>query len=617
MTAAVQDPDEAELMPGPDRERISGAIAVMRRGWRVSPELRDGFGVTLLLALLGAGGKVVVPVLVQQSIDRGLNGGQVRLGRVFILCAFAAGAVLVTAFSTRASQRRLASRSEHALFGLRTNAFRHIHRLSIAHHAEERRGALVARVTSDVEALSQFFSWGGIAWLVNGMVMATVLMTMAVYDWRLTVLVVVTVFPLIFVLRVLQRYLLAAYDVVRNRVADMLAAVSEVVMGAAVIRSYGVQERTTRRVLAAVRAERDAFVRGATINAFMFPSGELFSVLAVSAVLVGGVWLGPASGLSAGELVGFMLLVNRFLEPVAEVTEILDQTQTAVAGWRRVLDILDTPIDVIEPDPGHALPPGAPTIVVEHVSFTYRPRPGTDEVPAPALDDVSTVIERATRVAVVGATGSGKTTFAKLLTRLADPTSGRILVAGVDLREVATSSLRSSLVMVPQDAFLFDTTIGDNVRFGRPDATDADVRLAFVELGLESWLDSLPDGLATSVGERGEHLSVGERQLVALARAYVANPACLILDEATSAVDPATEARLTRAVESLARGRTSVAIAHRLSTAERADRVLVFDQARLVEEGTHAELVAHGGVYARLHASWLDATAADQPARPR
>ena len=196
-----------------------------------------------------------------------------------------------------------------------------------------------------------------------------------------------------------------------------------------------------------------------------------------------------------------------------------------------------------------------------------------------------------------------------MLTRLADPTDGRILVGGIDLRDITFASLRATLVMVPQEPFLFDTTIAENVRFGRPNASDAEVRLAFTELGLDAWLDSLSDGLTTAVGERGEHLSSGERQLVALARAYVANPACLILDEATSSVDPATEARLGRALDSLARGRTAVTIAQRLSTAARADLVLVFDHGHLVEQGTHAQLVGYGGVYAGLYASWLDATA--------
>ena len=342
----------------------------------------------------------------------------------------------------------------------------------------------------------------------------------------------------------------------------------------------------------------------------MFPSGELFAVLTVSAVVVVGVIMGPASGLTAGELVGFMFLVNRFLEPVAEVTEILDETQTAVSGWRRVLDLLDTPIDIIEPDPGVALPPGPPSIVVEHVSFSLPPSPwigrGAGARPARRVGrDRSRHERRRRRRDRIGQDDVRQAAHpARRPDRGPHPRG-----SGVDLRDVERTSLRSSLVMVPQDAFLFDTTIAENVRFGRPSAERDAVRLAFVELGLEAWVDSLADGLDTRVGERGEHLSVGERQLVALARAYVANPVCLILDEATSAVDAAIEARLARAVESLARGRTAVTIAHRLSTAERSDVVLVFDQGRLVEEGSHLDLLAQGGVYARLHASWLDATA--------
>jgi putative ABC transport system ATP-binding protein len=309
-----------------------------------------------------------------------------------------------------------------------------------------------------------------------------------------------------------------------------------------------------------------------------------------------------------------MFLVYRFLEPIAEFTEILDQTQTAVAGWRRVLAVLDIPIEIVDPPSGLQLPPGPPRIEVDHLTYYYRPRPGqaADDV-VPALSDVSFTIEPTTSVAVVGATGSGKTTLAKLLTRLADPASGAVRIAGLDLRDVSIASLRSTMVMVPQDAFLFDTTILENVRFGRRQASDEEVHLAFTELGLEDWLASLTDGVQTKVGERGEHLSAGERQLVALARAYVANPSCLVLDEATSSVDAATEARLGRALESLSRGRTSITIAHRLSTAARSDCVLVFQASRLVEQGHHDDLLRRHGVYAGLHASWLDATSVTAP----
>ena len=582
----------------------SGAIAVLRRGLAISPELRRGIGITIALALLGGAGRVVVPILVQQVLDRGLRGGSVDLGTVYRLAAIGGVAVVATAFLTRTTRKRLAVASEEALCGLRVQAFSHVHRLSIAHQSDEHRGALVSRVTSDVETLSIFFQWGGVAWLVNGAVMIATVVTMAVYDVRLAAVAVLVVLPLSLVLKLLQKHLIAAYDLVRTRVGELLTVVSETVQGAAVVRGYGIEDRTNARTFAAIDRWRSANIRAGVIAAFLFPAGEIFASLTVAAVIVAGVTLGPDAGLTAGQVVAFIFLVNLFLEPVAEFTEILDQTQTAVAGWRKVLDLLDIPIEVVDPDPGTPLPPAAPDIVVAGLSYAYRPGG------ARVLEDVSFTIPARARVALVGATGSGKTTLAKLLTRLADPLEGSIVVGGIDLREVAPGSLRSRLVMVPQDGFLFDTTVGANVRFGRPAAGDEEIRLAFTELGIDSWVDSLPAGIDTRVGQRGEHLSVGERQLVALARAYVANPSCLILDEATSSVDPATETRLTRALQSLSEGRTSITIAHRLATAEQAELVLVLDHGRLVEQGRHRDLVAAGGVYAGLHASWLDVTAA-------
>ena len=591
-------------------DRDWGAVETLRRGWRASPELRQGAVLTLVLAMIGAGGRLVVPILVQQAIDKGVTTDGVDVGLVTQMAIIGLIAIVVCTTAQRFAVVRLATRSEHALYGLRTRAFAHIHDLSIADHAEERRGSLVARVTSDIETLSQFFSWGGIAWLLDGTLMIAVAITMLIYNWLLALVTLAMSVPLFVILRYLQRRLVAAYAAVRERNADAMSSVSEVVMGAAVVRAYNFEDHTTARVKGDIGQLRQAGIRAGTLSALLFPSGEVCSVLTIAAVVVIGVWQGPASGLTAGALVGFMFLVYRFLEPIAEFTEILDQTQTAVAGWRRVLAVLEVPIEIADPEGGQCLPLGPPRVEADHVSYAYRPRPGHDDTVSPALLDVSFTIEPATSVAVVGATGSGKTTLAKLLTRLADPVEGAIRVGGIDLRDVSMQSLRSTLVMVPQEAFLFDTSILENVRFGRLDATDEDVRLAFVELGLDGWVDGLTDGIDTMVGERGEHLSAGERQLVALARAYVANPTCLVLDEATSSVDPATEARLARALESLSRGRTSITIAHRLSTAARADWVLVFDGGRLVEQGDHRDLVRAGGVYAGLHASWLDATSA-------
>jgi ATP-binding cassette, subfamily B, bacterial len=585
------------------------ALAILRRGIAASPELRQGIAATLLLALVAGGGRVITPVLVQQVLDHHVTNGPVRTAGVLPLAGVGLLLVLVTAWAARTTNQRLARASERALCGLRVRAFNHIHALSMAHHTEEQRGALVSRVTSDVETLGQFFRWGGLAWIINSALMAAALAAMLVYDWRLTLVALATVLPIVLVLRLMQRKVVVAWDAVRTRVGEVLAAFSESIQGAAVIRAYGVQSQAQRRVMGAVERRRRAEVRAGTLGAIFFPSGELFAVLTTGAVLLVGMALGPAGGLSVGKLVAFAFLVAIFLEPVAEFTEILDMTQQAVAGWKKVLDVLDTPVEVEDPRPGRTLPARALDIEVDRVSFAYHGGP-------PVLTDVSVTVPAGTRVALVGTTGSGKTTLAKLLIRLADPTGGAIRVAGVDLREVSLASLRSSLVMVPQDGFLFDTTVAENVRMGRPDATDGDVLAAFEALGLGGWVAGLPRGIHTRVGERGEHLSVGERQLVALARGYLADPGCLILDEATSAVDPATDVHLRHAIARLTEGRTALTIAHRLATAEHADLVLVLEGGRLVERGTHVELLAAGGAYARLYGGWLASlAAADDPAR--
>jgi ATP-binding cassette, subfamily B, bacterial len=558
---------------------------------------------------------VITPVLVQQVIDRHLAGrGPVDLRGVLTLAGIGVALVLVAAWAARTTNQRLATASERALFGMRVRAFNHIHALSMAHHTEEQRGALVSRVTSDVETLGQFFRWGGLAWIINSSLMLAALVAMVVYDWRLALVAVATVLPLALVLRFMQRRVVVAWDAVRTRVGESLAAISESIQGAAVIRAYGVQAQAQRRVVRSVERRRRAEVRAGVIGAVFFPSGELFGVLTTAAVLLVGMAIGPEGGLTVGTLVAFAFLVAIFLEPVAEFTEILDMTQQAVAGWKKVLDVLDTPVEVEDPRPGLALPRGvdrrALDIELERVSFAYHGGP-------PVLTEVSLAIPAGTRVAVVGATGSGKTTLAKLLIRLADPTAGTIRVAGIDLRQVSLASLRSSLVMVPQDGFLFDTSVAENVRMGRPDASDREVRAAFEALELDRWVDALPRGARTRVGERGEYLSVGERQLVALARGYLADPGCLILDEATSAVDPATEVVLRKAIARLTEGRTALTIAHRLATAEHADLILVLERGRLVQQGSHAELLADAdGAYARLHGSWMASLASGQPAGP-
>ena len=576
-----------------------GTRDTLRRGLELSPELRRGLAVTLVLAALTTAGRVVVPLAVQQVTDHGLlaEGGP-DTGLVWRYVGLAAIVVLLTALCSYAVNVRLFRASESGLATLRLRAFRHMHDLSMLTQNTERRGSMVSRVTSDVDTISMFVQFGGILLILSLGQIAIATVLMLVYSPPLTAVVWLCFLPLLLVIRRFQASVGRAYTIVRERVGDMLAAISESVVGAATIRAYGVEERTAARIDEAVEAHRKAAVGAQVRSVVAFSSGQLVAGLTLAVVLVVGTVLATHDALTLGELLAFLFLVNLFTQPVMQATEVLNELQNAVAGWRRVIGVVDTPADVSDPgDDGEVLPRGPITVDFDGVSFAY---PGGETV----LHDVNLHIAPRSRVAIVGETGSGKSTLAKLLTRLMDPTEGEVRLDGVDVRRVRFSSLRERVVLVPQEGFLFDASLLENIRYGRPDATDADVRLALTELGLDDWLGGLPRGLATDVGQRGESLSAGERQLVALARAYLADPDLLVLDEATSAVDPSTEVRLQRALEGLTRGRTSIAIAHRLSTAEAADEVIVVDAGRVVERGPHHQLVGAGGVYAGLHASW-------------
>jgi len=585
-----------------------GSARTIGRGMRVAPALSHGLGLTFGFAFLGTGARLVIPILIQQSIDHGLQPNQVRVSFIAMLGVIGACCVVVSSVSLRVATKRLGTRAEEGLFSLRIKLFDHIHRLSLADHNEEKRGALVSRVTSDIETLTMFFSWGGLSLLLDGSQMIAVASVMLAYDWRLALVAFAVSAPLVLVLRLVQAKLVSAHNISRERNAQLLGVFSEMVSGAETLRAYGAVDHVVDSVAKDVRRRGDSNIRAGVIGAFLFPSGEVFAVFTVMAVVGAGLLIGPAGGLTAGALVGFVFLTYRFLEPIAEFTEVIDQVQSAVASLRRVLGVLDTPIGPAQPASPTLLPKGALSIDFVDVSFAYGSRLDDVDDDTPVLNSINLHVPGGQHIALVGPSGSGKTTLARLIARLADPTLGNVLLGGVGLTRVENADLRRRLIVVPQEPFLFADTIAYNLRFASPDATDALLQDAFSDLELNDWLETFPNGIDTHVGQRGGSLSAGERQLVALVRAAVVRPDVLILDEATSSVDASTEVRISRALRKLALGRTTVSIAHRLSTAARAERVILLENGRIVEDGSHDQLIAKNGRYARQYQTWVSST---------
>jgi ATP-binding cassette, subfamily B, bacterial len=641
-------PRTAELMSSTDViedeiEIPSGAA--LRRAWHSIPELRTGWIGTILFALFGALGRLVVPLIIKSAIDRGFNdraqSGGVQFAYTAKLCLIGAIGITLTAWSNRTAVVRLGVTSERGLAVLRERAVRRILDLSLQQHSDQRRGVLVARVTSDIESLSEFFSWSAIAWITNIVVMTVVGAAMLIIDWRLALVSFVASIPIVPFMRYMQKRLRVAHGAVREHVANYLGQISELIGAASLIRAYRAETLVGEAAIEASDRRRRASAHSGQQSAYLGIGNEVFQVAAIAAVIGVGLALGSRHALSAGTLVGFVFLVTRFLEPLGELAEVVDQTQRAIAGMVRVLDLLDIPLSVTDPVHPIALPPGPLAISFRNVDFAYPIRTNdlapeeqslhsapvdtgsvdtgpvdtgpVDTGPVDAnrfaIENLSFELAPGKTVAVVGATGSGKSTLAKLLVRTADPTGGDISLGNVAISTVAFADLRERVHLVPQDPFLFEATIGENVSMADPTLDTAGQLTLFDELGIGDWIRSLPDGLDTQVGERGGLLSAGERQLVVLARTRACNPDVLVLDEATSSVDATTEARLAETIMHLAEGRTTVVIAHRLTTAARADRVLVMEAGRIVEDGSPAELSELAdGHYARLLDAWKTAT---------
>jgi len=576
---------------------------IIRRGFEISPGFKRA---AILLAGVGvfeAAGRVAVPVLFQLIIDRGLlSPGGIDTSTLTRLLATAVVLIIVVTLAALAAELAVLRVAERALSRLRVLVLRRAIDLSLAEHADERRGDLVSKVTGDVDTVARFLDWGAYSWVVDSSVAIGAVAVMFVYSWQLALVVAVAFAAMLPILRAIQRRQQQGYRVLRDQTGCLLGEVSETIGGAEVIRALGHGDASLHTLDEAIDAQYRAQVDVNRFSAVLFTVADVFGTLALSGVIVVTALWGPDWGLDTGAVVAFLFLVQLVISPISELTEVIDQTSLALAGWRRSMELIDRPDALPEPPPGRAeqMPSGALAIDVDAMSFSYD-----DNL---VLDQIDLHITAGASVAVVGATGSGKTTFVRLLCRLADPDAGTIKLGGTNLRNVASTQRREQVRMVPQDGFLFATTIRDNIRRGRDGATEADIDDAINQLGLRNWIDQLPDGLATELGPGGDGLSVGERQLVALIRAQLADPGLLVLDEATSSLDPVTEKAMSDALDRISRDRTTISVAHRLSTAERADLIVVFDHGHVVETGSHLDLIASDGRYAGLHRAWQRGT---------
>jgi len=581
--------------------QYSTGVAI-RRAFKEAPVLRQGLRLTLFMAMAGQAITVVTPIVIQQIIDKEiLNPSGIDMMGVVQKASIALVALIVGVFVGRIALLRLVRTSSTGLSDLRSKTFGHIMSQSVLHVQSERRGNLVSRVTSDINTLQEFMEWGGIGLIVglSQVVLATAVMV--IYEWRMALIALVGVILYLAMMRWFQKILASNYDEVRHEVGVSLGVLSESISAIPVVRSYGTEAITKTRVAEALERRFRIEFKTARFGNILYSTAEVFAGLLTAILVVAGVLIGINQGMSAGTLIAFLFLANLLIEPLQIVVETLEFAQGAASGLRRVLEVLDDEVEIEDPPDPENLRPGGLSVRFENVRYAYPTGPDV-------LTNVSVDVAVGASVAVVGETGSGKTTFAKLVVRLLDPSEGIIHIGGVRAQNLRLADIRDRVAFVPQEGFLFDDTVANNVRYGRTEADDAEIWTAFHELGLGEWVERLPSGLETKVGERGGNLSAGERQLVALVRAWIGSPDLLVLDEATSAVDPVLDVALRHAIKKLTEGRTSVTIAHRMSTAEGADDVFVFDDGRLVERGHHLELLDQGGFYAGLYADWTTGT---------
>ncbi|MEQ8841507.1 MAG: ABC transporter ATP-binding protein [Acidimicrobiales bacterium] len=578
-----------------DQLDLEATGKVLRRTARmVLPYKRDALAAAGLIviwtAMLLAG-----PLLVRRGIDEGIDKNDT--GQLNLSIALYVVVAIVSYACYRGAIILLARVGEHFLRDMRVRVFDSLLRQSMSFYDREKAGVLVSRMTSDVDSLQELVQFGLIMFTSAALLLLGSFVVLMLLSWQLMLLCAISV-PFVAIASVkFQRDSNKAYLAVRESIGDTLSSLQEGISGVRVVQAFAREDVEARRFSTANFTLYRTHMDSVRIQCWYLPIVE-FAGAATTALALGvGGWMVSEGRLTIGTLVAFILLLSTLFEPVQQLSQLFNMVQSATAALHKVYGLLDEDIEIDEPADGVDFPVGEP-IVLEDVEFGYA---GGD----PVLSAIDLEIAPGERVAFVGPTGAGKSTMAKLIARFYDPTGGAVRIGDVGLRDVRLRSLRNEVVVVPQEGFLFSGTIADNIRVARPDATDAEVRAAVERIGVLDRFEQLPHGLATEVQERGSRLSAGEKQLVSLARAALADPAVLILDEATSSVDPGTEAAVETAMETLMEGRTVIAIAHRLSTSERCDRVAVVADGRLVELGTHDELVAAGGHYFDLYTAWV------------
>ncbi len=578
------------------RTRKLRQLAVLLRPYRTRVAAMFA---ALLVATAAA---LAPPYLAGRAIDDGIQDGDTRALTVVLIAFLVAAGLNWAALYIQTYLVNWVG--QRALADLRTRVFSHLQSLSIGFYSRNKTGVLISRLTNDVQALDHLVSDGVVTLFSSSLTLIGTAAILLFLDAELA-LVTFAVFPILAAGSLLFRIASSdAYRLTREKIAAVTAYLQETLSGVRVVRAFAQEPRHVSRFGQLNDEHREVNMRTVRLNAAYFPGVELLSAVATAAILLYGGSQVSAGAIEIGVLVSFILYVQTFFDPIQQLSQLYTTYQAGMAALDKIFGLLDEEPDLRDAAGAVELPRVRGEVRFEDVSFSYG---GTG---APAVRDVSLTVPPGQTVALVGATGAGKSTLAKLVARFYDPDSGRVLIDGHDLRHVTEHSLRSQLGVVPQEGFLFSGTVAENIAFGRPGAGQGEVEAAARAVGAHEFIERMPEGYGMQVGERGGHLSAGQRQLVAFARAAAADPRLLILDEATSNVDVHTEARIEHGLRRLLAGRTAIVIAHRLSTIRDAGRIVVLDSGQVAEQGTHDELLEADGPYARLYRDWSRQAAA-------